>query len=134
MDDERAILQANEAFYSAFADADISAMVAIWAHEDEVACTHPGWNVLTGYHDVMESWRAILEGSAPPNISCRDARVFIFGDTGFVTCNEIVNGSFMVATNLFVRTTDSWAMVHHHAGPCAAPKILANDSSPVAIH
>ena len=59
MYDEQAVLQANEAFYAAFADADISAMVAVWAYDD-VAFTHPGWNVLTGYHDVVESWWSIL--------------------------------------------------------------------------
>ncbi len=134
MDDEQAVLQANEAFYAAFADADISAMVAVWAHDDDVACTHPGWNVLTGYHDVIESWWSILEGSAPPQISCRDARAFVFGDTAFVTCNEVVNGGFLAATNVFVRTSDTWAMVHHHAGPCAAPETPAGFATPSAIH
>lgn len=134
MDEEQAVLQANEEFYLAFSNNDILAMVAIWSHEDDVACTHPGWNVLTGYDDVIESWRAILKGPTLLGISFQGAQVSIFGDAAFVTCNEIVNGEFLVATNLFVRTNNSWAMVHHHASSCATPSVLADHNSPGAIH
>ena len=120
MDDERAVLRANGAFYTAFASADFAAMTEVWAHDDGIACIHPGWNVLTGYHDVMESWRTILESDAAPGISCRAARAFLFGDVAFVTCNEMVNGGLLVATNVFVLKDGGWRMVHHHAGPCGA--------------
>ena len=62
MDDEQAVLRANGAFYTAFASADFATMTEVWAHDDGIACIHPGWDVFTGYHDVMESWRTILEG------------------------------------------------------------------------
>ena len=102
MDDEQAVLRANGAFYTAFASADFTTMTEVWAHDDGIACIHPGWDVLTGYHDVMESWRTILEGGAAPRISCRAARAFLFGDVAFVTCNEMVNGGLLIATNVFV--------------------------------
>ena len=121
MDDEQAVLRANGAFYTAFASADFAAMTEVWAHDDGIACIHPGWDVLTGYHDVMESWRTILEGGAP-RISCRAACAFLFGDVAFVTCNEMVNGGLLVATNVFVLKDGGWRMVHHHAGPCGAAK------------
>ena len=120
MDDEQAVLRANGAFYTAFASADSAAMTEVWAHDDGIACIHPGWDVLTGYHDVMESWRTILEGGAAPRISCRAARAFLFGDVAFVTCNEMVNGGLLIATNVFVLKDGGWRMVHHHAGPCSA--------------
>ena len=122
MDDEQAVLRANGAFYAAFASADFAAMTEVWAHDDGIACIHPGWDVLTGYHDIMESWRTILEGGAAPRISCRAARAFLFGDVAFVTCNEMVNGGLLIATNVFVLKDGGWRMVHHHAGPCGAAK------------
>ena len=121
MDDEQAVLRANGAFYTAFTSADFAAMTEVWAHDDGIACIHPGWDVLTGYHDVMESWRTILESGAP-RISCRAARAFLFEDVAFVTCNEMVNGGLLVATNVFVLKDGGWRMVHHHAGPCGAAK------------
>lgn len=131
MDEEQAVLQVNEAFYDAFGNADFAAMVQIWAHDDDIACTHPGWNVLTGYHDVIESWRAILEGAAAPQISCRDACAFVHGDTAFVTCNEVVGGGLLAATNIFVQKSGTWAMVHHHAGPCAVSTAESHPSGVV---
>ena len=134
MDDEQAVLQANEAFYDAFGSADFAAMVEVWAHDDDVACTHPGWNVLTGYHDVIESWRAILEGAAAPQILWRDARAFVHGDTAFVTCNEVVNGALLVATNIFIRKIKTWTIVHHHAGPCAMTESPVEPAPIDSIH
>lgn len=122
MDDEQAVLRANGAFYTAFASADFATMTEVWAHDDGIACIHPRWDVFTGYHDVMESWRTILEGGAAPRISCRAARAFLFGDVAFVTCNEMVNGGLLVATNVFVLKDGGWRMVHHHAGPCGTPE------------
>ena len=134
MDEEQAVLQVNEAFYDAFGNADFAAMVEAWAHDDDVACIHPGWNVLTGYHDVIESWRAILEGGTAPQILCHEARVFVHGDTALVTCNEVVNGGLLVAMNLFIRKSGTWAMVHHHAGPCAMTESPAESAPTGSVH
>src|SRR5687768_7948192 len=59
-----AILEANEAFYRAFNEKDADAMDRIWAESGEVACIHPGWNVLEGREAVMDSWRGILSNPA----------------------------------------------------------------------
>ena len=134
MVNEQAVLQVNEAFYAAFTNADLEAMIEVWAHDDQIACTHPGWDALTGYHDVMESWRAILEGATAPQISCRDARAFLFGDVAFVTCNEVVNGGLLVATNFFTCRNETWLMVHHHAGPCAATGPATDSAPPGSVH
>src|SRR5438309_276363 len=42
------VLAANEAFYRAFNQKDSAAMSALWSESMDVACVHPGWNVLTG--------------------------------------------------------------------------------------
>ena len=51
-----AILFANEAFYRAFADREMSAMVDVWATEAPVSCIHPGWGLLEGLEEVLGSW------------------------------------------------------------------------------
>lgn len=114
------ILRANRAFYEAFARGDIEAMDELWARHTEVACIHPGWPALRGRDDVMEGWRAILLGGAGPRVACRDAQVVAIGDSGFVTCQEIVDDTALVATNVFAREGGLWQIVHHHAGPVAA--------------
>ena len=36
----------------------------------------------------MESWRGILANPGAPRITCYDERVFLYGDTAFVVCEE----------------------------------------------
>jgi ketosteroid isomerase-like protein len=110
------VLDANTAFYAAFAGRDVEAMDGLWARSAPVACVHPGWDVLTGREEVMASWRAILGGDAPP-ITCTRASAHVVGPAAFVVCHERVPGARLVATNVFVREGGAWKMVHHQAGP-----------------
>ena len=116
-DADEAVLAANEAFYRAFAQRDMDAMAELWASEAPVACTHPGWPVLLGRDDVLASWRGILENPAAPNIRVADPVVHRMGGTALVFCSEVVDGSPLAATNVFVLEGDAWRMTHHHAGP-----------------
>jgi ketosteroid isomerase-like protein len=117
--DEAAILEANDAFYSAFANRDAAAMADLWAREAPVACTHPAWTVLTGRADVIKSWQGILGNPDAPTIEARNAVVQRHGDVALVLCREIVQGSPMEATNVFVREDGTWRMTHHHASAIA---------------
>jgi ketosteroid isomerase-like protein len=118
---ERQILRANQAFYAAFATGDIEAMDELWAHYTPVVCIHPGWPAQIGRQDVMASWRAILLGGSVPKFRVDEDRAFAVGETGYVTCKEHFPDRILVASNFFVREDGLWQIVHHHAGPIAAP-------------
>lgn len=119
MNEENALLFANEAFYRAFADRDMKAMRKLWADDAPTACIHPGWSPLIGLDVVLASWRAILDGPNAPAIECRSPKAFVQGDAGFVICYERIGEDVLVATNVFVRRGSTWRMVHHQAGPTA---------------
>ena len=112
-------LAANDAFYAALSGKDIAAMDGLWARTAEVTCIHPGWNVLAGRDHVMASWEAILRNPEQPRIVGGGARAQVLGDAALVICRELVGGSPLVATNVFIREDGAWRMVHHHAGPVA---------------
>lgn len=116
---ERAVLDANRAFYDAFTRRDGTAMAAVWAREHAVACTHPGWEVLHGRQAVVSSFRAILAAPDAPDVRASDEHAFVMGDAAFVTCTEHVSGAELSATNVFVRESGAWKMVHHHASATA---------------
>ncbi len=115
--EEIEILDANSAFYEAFARRDLPALEALWARGAPVACVHPGWNALRGREEVMASWRAILSGDAPA-LRCTAATAHVAGDAAFVVCQErLPRGPTLIATNVFVREGGAWRICHHHAGP-----------------
>jgi ketosteroid isomerase-like protein len=116
-----AILFANDAFYTAFASRDIEAMAEIWSARANVSCIHPGWLPLFGREAVMQSWHSILGNPDAPRIRCLNATAHPFGDTAYVTCFEQLDSGFLVATNVFVRESQLWRLVHHQAGVCPPP-------------
>ena len=132
---EADVLAANAEFYRAFAARDVAAMEAIWAVEAPVACTHPAWPVLRGCRDVLLSWRGILENPDAPTVEHRDAVVHPAGGAAVVLCREIVNGSPLEATNVFVHERGVWRIAHHHAS-AVAPSVrtlATGDDTPSAF-
>jgi ketosteroid isomerase-like protein len=133
-EDRISVEQANTAFYRALESSVIERMDEVWAHDAWVRCVHPGWDMLTGWHQVRESWIMIFEGGQKMRASPSDVWVHISGDFALVTCTEnitIFNESSFdsaqaVATNLFVLRDGRWLMVHHHASPIP---IIAPDNS-----
>jgi hypothetical protein len=123
MTEGAAVLFCNDAFYIAFAGRDMVAMDDVWAASDQVTCVHPGWSVLIGRDAVMQSWRAILGNPDSPRISCVQPRAFVLGTTAYVLCYERIDGTFLIATNVFVREQRSWKLLHHQAGTAPPPTI-----------
>ncbi|HSO73939.1 MAG TPA: nuclear transport factor 2 family protein [Blastocatellia bacterium] len=135
VDAETSIEEANTRFYRALESGDLERMEEVWAHEDWVRCVHPGWDLLTGWNRVRESWLMIFEGGQKMRASPSDVWVHSTGEIGVVTCTENITvfneASFdsaqATATNLFIRRQGRWLMVHHHASPI--PTIVPDSSS-----
>ena len=125
--DPNIALFANDAFYVAFAAADLEAMDRLWARTEAVSCIHPGWPALLGREAVMESWRGILGNPDAPAVAMHNARAVLVGRVANIICYEAIGGQTLVATNTFVMEDGEARLVHHQAGPCAdAPEPEAN--------
>src|SRR3990170_287178 len=120
MTDSDDVLAANEAFYRAFNQRDIALMAPLWADTGDVTCIHPGWNVLLGREPVLDSWRAILGNPGQPRIVTGGASVTFRDNVAIVLCRELVAGSPLIATNVFVREGEGWKLLHHQSGPVAS--------------
>ena len=124
-DDEREVLQVNAAFYEAFCRRDFDGMEHLWAIEHEVAVVHPGWPALHGRDKVLASWQGILQSPTSPDIACTRVHVFVNGDVAFVICTEKLFTGDLIATNVFMRESGDWKLVHHQAGPTTADDSLS---------
>jgi ketosteroid isomerase-like protein len=128
--DRTAVREANDRFYRAFESLDLAEMDQIWAHGDEVACVHPGWNRLHGWEEVRRSWAAIFQSTSEMRFTITDVRAEVRGDLAWVHCTENIisetRGSLSItailATNVFERRPRGWRVVHHHASHILAPQ------------
>lgn len=119
------VLEANDALYRAFRERDVEAMERLWSERLPVTCVHPGWDVLDGREEVLESWRSILGSSAPPEITCAYAEARVVGDVAWVTCHEHVGDTVLAGVNVFAREGGVWRVVHHQATPIAPGQLRA---------
>ena len=121
MSEHAAVLFANDAFYLAFAERDFDAMDGMWARQSAVTCIHPGWSMLSGRDEVMESWEAIMANTESPKIECRNVEAHVHGDFAYVVCHEALAEGFLIATNIYTHEDGAWKLVHHQAGPAPEP-------------
>lgn len=125
MPDRAAVLFANDAFYVAFLNRDISVMDTLWARRPTVSCIHPGWTHLSGRDVVMESWDGVLANHNNPSFKIKGATASVSGDSAVVICYEVFDEVTMVATNVFIREDGEWRIMHHQAS--ASPPPPASD-------
>lgn len=114
-DDTMALLDANEAFYRAFASADVEAMEDLWGRDGPIAVQHPGGPRLVGRATVLKSWRMILR--APPDISCTVEDVIEDEEHSAVICQEDLGRVVVRMVNVFHLEKDRWKMIYHGPAP-----------------
>ena len=124
-EDEEKVREANRRFYLALEGLDLERMDRVWLHDDSVKCVHPGWELLSGWEEVRESWARIFENTGRMQVFISNVEVQMLGDVAWVVCNEKITSTtdkgfdtaLIQATNIFVRRGENWLMIHHHASP-----------------
>ena len=122
---------AENAFYEALERADLEAMMAVWAEDEEVLCVHPTGARLTGQDQVRESWTQIFAGGARARVHVTHQVVLssMMMEVRSVQENFTIEGeprapqgrdsrpAPIIATNVYLRTAAGWRMIVHHASP-----------------
>lgn len=114
---------AEAAFYAAFAATDLRAMGRVWEDGADVACIHPGGQLLQGKLAVMQSWADILSGVSPPRIDYRPLNRISAPDLEIHLVEESIRAgadpgaapSRVIATNVYARGASGWRLRLHHA-------------------
>ncbi|MDZ5646295.1 nuclear transport factor 2 family protein [Nitrospirillum sp. BR 11828] len=132
--DVQAVLAANRRFYQAVAERDVAGMETLWAQDGEVRCVHPGWPALSGWEQVMRSWRDLLGNPRSPDVRHQGAQAMVHGDIGWVVCEEFVASTALVVTNLFARSVGGWRMIHHQATPISSIAAFEDASGHEDLH
>jgi len=132
---------AEAQFYEALRDGDIERVMAIWADDDEVVCVHPGGARVVGPLAVRAAFEAIFASGSlvvhPEHVrrvqhmGCAVHSVLERID---VITPEGPRSGWVLATNVYVKTTQGWRMVAHHASPGAEDEIAEISSAPSVLH
>src|SRR5690348_10321803 len=100
-------------------------MRSLWLQSDSVKCVHPGWELVSGFEAVIQSWELIIKNTARIRFELDNVDIVVNGGIALASCLEhIYDGEtslgVTIATNLFQQNADGrWLMLVHHASPFA---------------
>jgi len=134
--------EAEQAFYEAFQRADLDAMMAVWAEDEEVYCVHPGGPRLTGIESIRESFRQMFASGPSMRFELRSVQTMQGGLIAVSSLYEHISvlgerrqTSVVVATNVYINVGGGWRMVGHHGSPAgqAEPRAASNAAPPLGM-
>ncbi len=129
--------ETEAAFYDALGRADIDALMALWADDEEIVCVHPDARRLVGHASIRASWEAIFQRGGV-HISVRQTHAMQNMMTAIHSVVEEVHRSgndrrdvHIIATNVYVKTPNGWRIAAHHAS--IAPGEAPASTQPVTL-
>ncbi len=129
-------------FYEALREADLDKLMALWADDDEVFCVHPGGPRVVGPQAIRAAFEAVFASSGRIHVQAERVRRVHALDSAVHNLIERVQlhtGAgvrigFVVATNVYLKTTQGWRMAAHHASPGTAHETPEIVEAPAVLH
>jgi ketosteroid isomerase-like protein len=129
------------AFYEALQQGDIDKLMACWADDDDIVCIHPGGPRVVGAMAIRATFEAMFSNGSirawPERTRKTHAaaaavhnvleRVEVLGPEGPAQ-------AWVIATNVYFKTTQGWRMVAHHASPGTSSEIQEVSGAPQVLH
>ena len=124
---------ASRAFYEAFEQSDVDAMMRVWSDDDEIYCIHPGGPRNIGPAAVRGAWEEIFGGATRLKFQLEQQLFFVGASMAVQSVLEYLQINDepklrgpAIATNIYSRTVGGWRMIAHHAAsaptmPASAP-------------
>lgn len=107
------------AFYEAVNRADVDAIMALWADDDEIVCIHPGAPRMVGHAAIRDSWEAVFSSG---NLHIHPIRVHTIHYM-MLAVHTVIEDidleqedavNHLVASNVYAKTPRGWRIVSHH--------------------
>jgi len=114
----------EQQFYEALQSGDIDKLMAVWADDDDIACVHPGGPRVVGAAAIRSSFDAMFaNGSidAHPEqvrrVQHESCAVHSVLERVQVMAPDGPQTGWVIATNVYAKSTLGWRLVVHHASP-----------------
>ena len=115
--------ECEAAFYDALNRADLDALMALFADDDEIVCIHPGGGRLIGHAAIRASWSKILEHGGLHIVPSQLHETHNLMSSVHTVIEGIAAASgepaHLIASNVYVKTPKGWRIVLHHASVAA---------------
>ncbi|WP_110400379.1 YybH family protein [Sphaerotilus hippei] len=126
-------------FYEALQRADLEQVMAVWADDEEIACISPGGPRQIGAAAIRGGFEEIF-AQGGVNVRVVQVRRVVVGGCAVhhvleevrVPTEQGTHAGYVVATNLYAKTTQGWKLLVHHASP-GGPAELLEFRDPSAI-
>ena len=117
--------ETEAAFYDALNRADVDALMALWADDDEIVCVHPGGQRLIGHAAIRTSWEAILQHGGLHILPSQlhETHTLMSSVHTVIEGTTAASGepAHLVATNVYSKTPRGWRIVLHHVSIAPGP-------------
>lgn len=114
--------EAEQAFYQALRQADLSLMMRVWADDEEVVCIHPGGMRTVGHDALKSAWHQIFTNGPvavqpirPMVMTTVMSSVHVLIEQITVSTAQGEKSAHCYTTNIFHKGRTGWKMVLHHA-------------------
>jgi len=120
---------------------DVEAQFYEALRDDDIVCVHPGGPRVVGTAAIRASFEAIFERGGIPvhpdqvrRTRSLDAAVHNLVEVVSIASAEGTQQAYVVATNVYLKTTLGWRLVAHHASPGSATAPQDHSDPPTTLH
>lgn len=127
------------AFYDALSHADLDALMALWAEDEEIVCVHPGSPRLVGHAAIRASFEVIFERGG---LHIRPVQLHAVHNMMTAVHNFIEDvrqgpqegeERHILATNVYLKTPRGWRLAMRHAS-VAPGKMPESQTNATVLH
>lgn len=132
---------AEAQFYEALQRGDIDKLMAVWSDDDEICCVHPNGPRVVGPAAIRAAFDAMFSNGAINAHPERVRRVVSHGSAVHsvveriqVMTEEGPQVAYVLATNVYLKTSLGWRLIAHHASPGTAQELPEVGETPSVLH
>jgi ketosteroid isomerase-like protein len=127
--------------YEAMRRGDIDRLMGLWSDDDEICCIHPGGERLLGPAAIRASFEAMFgNGTIDAQVhrvrrlQSHSSAVHSVLERVRVMTPEGERFAWVVATNVYLKSSQGWRLVAHHASPGTAVEMPESAESAGTLH
>ena len=131
----------EQQFYEALQAGDIERLMAAWSDDEDITCVHPGGPRVVGAAAIRAAFESIYSNGAvnaqPEKVrrlQTHACSVHSVLEHIRVMTAEGPQSGWVIATNVYVKGTQGWRLVAHHASPGSPREVQEMVEAAAVLH